>query len=883
MFPVESALKVFAAIFWIGGLVLVSYPLGAGELFFDSEDYQRTIEDKMLFSFDEDRDNNRFPDDWFLQRSNDPLGRRYDDYHSVLTDVRVGHGDEKSLHFVFSGGRAGVHSATLKLNPRYAYRMTLIRRGINLDRARGNWLRYGLFAYDKDEKVLGHFESQVSGFSPQWERTPELRIEQLPAGTYSCTLFVSIEGSVHGRSELWIDDVQLQASARIHLETGRDLNIYEKGEDMVFVQKVGGTQPGASYQLKTVVRDFLGQVIDSDTRTLKGSNTVLEESFRVPITDAEITGVYSIDTTLEQGGEKIVTSQELIARDAPQASGLQDPTFGVLLGYPRPPFKDLIHSLKKLRVSISKLDLLAPEFKFSDFMRDGELPELKPLLEKLAPDEGYQFIGVLNRIPADTLQHEKFIFNPAVHVSETFATHPDAWNGMLGKLLLLYGSVIGHWQIGDDHVDLKPEWVSQGNQVLSFLKNKAQWSEVLLPSSWQNEQPSATVYIPSEVGLAELESLLQSRKSAGLHATLQLGSKDQSKAIEILEDLVKKVTLLKASRDPAGNPLVARIFVDRLNAPDRGLMTMDYKPQTPFFAVKTLVSWFQGSEYLGRFTLDDPKIVNHVFLKGDEAFAIFWRSEKSTVKLYLSDHVERMDLMGNRKELLADGDKSISVELSSTPVFLISPYPELVRTMLSYRLGQPHLRAEVILQDQQVSLVNHFSENALFRFDIHYPEDWLNQGRVREQELTPGENFTHALRLSPSSLSASGPVKVYTDLEITLEKRHHLVRLYREDELMSDVTVDCTFFRDAIGLKMDIHLNLSQAAPRNSSFIVSASFPDGKNIETFFKDVRPGENSRQSLLVRGGLTHVGKDVTVQIKEDFGDRYINRAFPIVLKY
>ncbi|MBF0243858.1 MAG: hypothetical protein HQL31_01125, partial [Planctomycetes bacterium] len=240
-------------------------------------------------------------------------------------------------------------------------------------------------------------------------------------------------------------------------------------------------------------------------------------------------------------------------------------------------------------------------------------------------------------------------------------------------------------------------------------------------------------------------------------------------------------------------------------------------------------------------------------------------------------------LMGNSRALELNEDQSVDVDVSPIPFFLVSENVGLIKTLLSLELVRRDLSASVRLQNQTVSIQNHFGEQVKFDFDVIYPDDWIVLENVFSYELKAGEIKAHPLRLSPSSLSDLGDVGVTSELSLSLEKNHYFVKIYRRDLLSSDVTIDLKFFRAKGGLQLDLSLGLAGSALSPSSFTAAAIFPNGDHLEAFFKSVVPGGSSLDSVFVRDGESMVGKQVSIEITERGGSRYINRSFPIKVSY
>ncbi len=869
-----SFLKFTLSIF-----ILISCNLSSllfAEGFRDSKAYATFVENKRHFTFDIDHNNDGFPDPWFLEK-----GEPFQDYHSILIDNSDGYDGPSSLRVLFLGGSAGVKTAALKLDPRFAYNIRLAFRSKGLVEKHQPILEFGLVCFDDQLHEIDRFILHEVPTQQEWSLSKTLRVEQLPEKTSSSRLFIHLYSRPTGRSTLWLDDVLITATPRILVSTERMLNIFSKGEDMIFKQKIEGTQPGQTYVLKTVIKDFMQQVIQPASEELKGQEEALIREGRIPVKDQELSGVFYVYSSLIHEGRELTSVKEIVARDAGSGMQLTNPSFGVLLGRPNPPFNKLTYSMQRLGVSISKLDLFPKPFSFASFDKEKGLVDLNDLLLREALDKGIKFIGVLNEIPTESKDHVQFRINNATHPIQTFATHTDQWLALIDRLLFLYSSSITDWQVGLDHQSVNMADVSKGEKVLKAISGKASWSTILLPS--ETLRDGASIYVPADMSLDQLKERILESKASNLYVTVQLDTELSLDPLQILENLVKKVTFLKSILDDSGSPRITKIFIDRLNDPYRGLMTKNYQPNSAFFAVKTLAEWFQDSTFLGSFTLPDKQVTNFAFARGDKAFVILWReTETQDVGLWLGDELVQMDLMGNQTPAVVV-DHVHTQHLGSTPIFLISPYPELFRTILSYALINNNLQSLVQLQNQKAKITNAFSEQAKLNFSVNYPSDWIIQGGVFDLEIPPSQSAESSMELAPSSLSPAGSVPVYTDVEISLKQKRHQVKIFREDHLSTDVNISLRFYREGQDLKVDIGMQLDASAPKPSSFSVSAHFMNGDMLEAFFKDIGPGQMSRQSLYLRQGLSRVGEVVSLEAKERLGSRHINQSFTVKLEY
>ncbi|MBF0243859.1 MAG: hypothetical protein HQL31_01130, partial [Planctomycetes bacterium] len=615
-------MKMKTTALWMLLLTSLLAVLHAEGLYRDKQDYLNIIEKKNLFTFDLDKDKNDFPDSWMLEKR---MG--FEDYHAILIDHSTGFSDSESLRFTYyGGGKSGVHTGPIRLSPRFAYNISMMLKGQNLSSAMQHKLRLGLRAYDSRQNLLMEKEMVIESFMPTWTSSGVLRIETLPEATDTCSLYVHLKGLPAGQSYLWIDDVRIDETPRVAISTTQALNTYPLDEDILYSQSIQGTHPDRSYNLITTVTDFIGTTIDSSSQSFSGTDESLIIKRKVP-QPLGIAGVFYIHSRLESGSEVLVETNQIVARNDIHTRSDLDPSFGVILGKPRPPFNDLITSLNLLGISMSKLDFLPADFSFTRYSTSEGLTDLNDLLLEKAPDRGFRFIATLNSIPSESFSHTQFEVNPAEHIIETFPTHKDQWIALLESLLFKYGNVINGWQIGGDAVPIPASRLGPAKDVLDFLRTKANWTSILIPSSWSEALPVDTpnLYIPSELSLGEITELFKDRKKGTIFLTLQLDSLEENRPVTIVENLIKKITYIKSLYNDAGEPLVKKIFFDRLTDEQRGLMTPEYHPHTSYFATRTLVSWFQDSVFLGQLTLADRGIQSYVFQQGKRDFIILWR------------------------------------------------------------------------------------------------------------------------------------------------------------------------------------------------------------------------------------------------------------------
>lgn len=856
--------------YWVCFAVFFIPVFLSAELFKSKEEFKHFVEQKRHFSFDIDRDKNRFPDTWFLQ-----TGPDFQTYHSLLIDLNEGYQDKSSLRVVFSGGKTGIYTAPLKLDPRFAYNIHLYFKGKNLGSKFNNELEFGLKSFNKNQKLIKTYSKIHKTFNENWIESHMLRVEKLPDHSDSCILFVNLNGRPSGRSLLWLDDIQIQTSPRIIFDTKRNLNIFAKGEPIIYSQRIEGTTPKKVYSFISTVKDFLGNTIKTFNREIQGQISPIVLKYQLPIQN-EVSGVYYVQSSLKNDDITLIERTEIVARNTDRKSD-KSSELGVVVGSPKAPFDRLLDSLNLLGTPVSTIDLLQKPFSFSNYSTNHGLVHLNELLLEKAPDHGYQFIGVLNAIPTEAKNHQKFEVNPPEHLIETFPTHTTSWIQLLDSILFKYGNILNAWQIGDSRTPISLKQFESGNLVLDFIRKKADWMDILLPTQPNEIVPAPTlknIYIPNTTTLNELKSQLEKQKE-DIIATVQLDSLLATPKPIIISKLVKKITILKTY------PKVKRIFIDRLTDPEFGLMTRNYKPQSSYFAVKTLIHWLQNAQFLGSIQVQDKSIVNYVFQKNEFAYSIIWRNSRSANStFYLGKKLQLMDLMGNQSNLNVTEDHSATLPIGPIPIFLITPYPNLWKSILSFKLLEKNIQAKVKLQKQRFNMVNHFNDLGKFDLDIRYPLDWTVEKNIFSQEINSKNSLSHQISLSPSSLSPlDKKIPVTTHLSISLPNIHHHVRIYREDQIHSDITAGMKFYHSKGGLQIDISVSLDKNATRMGSFIASALMPGGESLEVFFKNVLPGEKSIQSSYLPNAKLFIGKTASLTVKENLGNRYISSSFPI----
>lgn len=878
----------------LGGLALLGAssslllgPLNAApsEPFKTKAELYKSVEKKRHFSFEWDQDLNQFPDDWFVEK-----GPKFESYHKTLLSPQQGYNSDTALAMQFSGGRTGVVSAPLKLEQRFAYNIKLHYRSTGLHAKFNHVLSFGLRAYDIDDQLLATYTSTQTDFSKDWNISDLLRIESLPENTHSCTLFIQLAGRPSGLATLFVDELKIEASPRIVFKTGQNLNTYASDSKVQFQQIIEGTQIGKTYQYASQIRDFMGNPIGADSdKSIRGSVQAITLDKEIPNAPS---GVYYVTSTLKDGDRTLVHREDIVAKNSDRPQTGSNPKFGVLLGHPQAPFEPLLESMKLLGTSISKLNLYPEDFSFSQYEPKTGLEKLNPLLKRLAPDAGYHFIAVLNRYPLnETKAKAKDPYQLPSNVVQTFPMFPKPWQSHLDNIILHYGNVFSDWQFGHDQQIVGREDLNQGSEVIEHLKQNTDWMKLYTPDRYDSQLANEegfikNLFIPAQTTDEDLLKALADTPLEQIDVTVQVAQNDSAQQLEIIENLVRKITYLKASQNRRGENLVRRLFIDRLSGDHYGLMNQKYQPQSSYFAVKTLIYWMHNAEYIGQFQNPDHDVVSHVFTRGDEAFTILWRQQRSNqkVQLHLGDELKLMDLMGNTKNLQNDERGGVSFELGSTPIFVVSPHPELWQTILSIQLTHSDLKAKVQFQNQGLQFKNFFPQQAKFDLNFRYPEGFQLQVSQFSVEVPSQSTQQQTLQLSPSPLfPLNKGVPLYLDLEVSYPKVHHRAIVYREDKLNSDVTLEANFFKDPEGLKLGVHLNLNPQAKKASTFIVSVLLPDGQTLETFFKRVQPGEQRQNTLFILNGEKHLGKTLVLTARESIGQRYLNAEFDIKTNY
>lgn len=871
--------KFFLAIILIAITQLTSYANDT-DTYLNKQVFLEQIGKKRLFTFNVDKDKNNFPDTWFIQK-----GKGFQQYHSILIDNQTGSDDRKSLRFVFTGGKTGVYTAPIVLSQRFAYNISLFHKIKQLKKQFGHSFIFGLRALDENQKVIDIFKQNIDNSSENWKQTPILRIEKLPKNVKSCVLFIEIEGRYSERNLFWIDQIEITSSPRIQLSTKRDLNIFNQGEEIHFDTSIHGTIVGKNYELEVNIQDFLGQIVENKKLTLAGKIEAYHFKEKINKPSSE-TGVYYINLKLSHQSQLLAEKTEIVARKITQKN-TNHSEFGVLLGEPKPPFSNLLFSLEMLGSPISKINLLPSSFSFKEWNKKEGLISFNPLLLRDAPDKGFKFIGVLDKIPTEADNHFKFRVNPANHITDTFTTHTTEWGTILDDILFKYGNVLSDWQFGPDNISMTQEKVKEAKPIYDLLKDKADWMKVFYPihndlKSLNSQTPN--YFIKNSIPLNKIKEKI-SQLTQTIPVTLELDSEFNTKRPQIIANLVKKISILRSAKLENGTPKTKPIFIDSLNSDSKGLMTKDYKPHSTYFAAKTVFSWMQNSEFIGSFFIENKNLENYVFTKADKAFVVLWNNKnESNDKFYLGKQVQLMDLMGNKNMLSIATDQSITVKTSSIPVILITDKPNLWKTILSYQLLNKNIEAAIKLQNQNIQLTNHFKNNGKFDLEIRYPGDWVLENNIFASEIQSKQTEKHNFKLSPSALSPVGkPIKTYNHLRISLPNENHFVVIYREDNILSDILPDMKFYKTHNGLQIDIHIGISEKFKGKTSFIASAMMPGGEVIEALFKNVKTGQKSIYKSYLPAGLNYIGQDAQLSIRQHTGTKSILKSFPIKLAF
>lgn len=425
--------------------------------------------DGWHFSFEEDEDSNRFPDNWGRSKNYklaDGKTLAFASWAEINLDSKIKKDGNYSLHFFFQGAQPiGLETDAFKIDNFSAYELS---SWFNLDPASSTRTKVimGIYWYDKDLKQLpqqteDHFTVEhTSG----WELRRQ-RINLLHASAVYAKIYMRVEGE-DNEAHIWVDETRFYKRPRISIETNKFLHIFNEDELFALKVNIRGLEV-SKYFLDVNILNIFNENIFSNTQPVIVTEEVLQQQKGInlvinptevgsyidknkPEKNRLVKGVFKVNVILRSETDEIGGNSIRIGRtkiDKRMRIKDDGEIFGITL--------DSLENAYQLRNS---LDLM------------GVLRVKLPVWDKNLEWEGTQYKSdeIPNRL-ADIIKEVKSgenqpeiigVFAPRPRIIENAAekgilnlvrADEKIWKPYFDNAIYNFRTTIKMWQLGDDH------------------------------------------------------------------------------------------------------------------------------------------------------------------------------------------------------------------------------------------------------------------------------------------------------------------------------------------------------------------------------------------------------------------------------------------------
>lgn len=808
-----------------------------------------------LYNFEEPNNPFDLPGSFYRAQSDPTTGIEragYPVFNQAAFDFDVAHTGDASVRLPIRRG-----SVSLRLRPgalpifvEADYRVSCFVRGEGLTHARFRLLVRFL---DASGNAIEGSELRTDPILPlsQWERVEIV----VPGGRTPGAAFLQIDTELVqpkliGASDLgehqiwpedytgqaWVDDILVEQLPRLILRTQASSNIVmapEKPRLNLLVRDLTGLELIA----RLTVRDHLGRVIDTQSRTV--------ESSRIPsIWDPNLTGFgwYSARVELISSGHVI----SVVPVEFCWVPGLeQDTTLDSAVTISRSRYGISAERYEpKLLGMLDELTerLAADSLVLGVWTTDSDVPEVNHQaltlgeLSNITSNSWSRLVISLPQVPGEI---GKMLQTDAGEVLRVLATtdaeEPDRIENLLEPLLDRLGQFVRRWRLGsldEDSIfwdDRLAERIDSARGVLSMLVPgpivDLPWASDLDfgPLESASSLGAVTINIPAGMGIHAVTDVLQRWADSGLNQTVKLsmalgsGGSDSFGPAQACSELVKRMVLVEAAvadlkltpapdvelikpwrwsedLDPVLHPMPEaaawRATIDRLHG-RRVSANLAFQPGTHVYLLTpvntdsdrggALVAWNETAPL-------DEAVVS-IFLGDDDVTVIdMWGNQSGTIS------PTRIDI-GEGKGLDIH-----EIPITTEPVFIEGIDVNLALFTSSVRLDNPLIESVPGPHNRMISITNPWTvaiDGSMIvtepgpRLSSGRPSGWDISPRVVRFSAGPGETVNIPIEIDFSTVEQTGQKQLVVDVLLSSGPVSERIRAASKFELaLSGVELD---------------------------------------------------------------------------------------------
>lgn len=286
-----------------------------------------------VFNFEEDEDNNGFPDNWSRSKNyklSDGKTLAFASWAEIKLDSKNKKDGQYSLYIYSQGAQPiGIETDVFKIDNNSAYELS---SWFNLDpesTPRTSAI-LGIYWYDKDLNLLPQKTEDrfTVKHTTGWENIKQ-RINLIHNNAIYARIYLRVEGD-DPEGKIWVDETKFYKRPRISIETNKFLHIFNENEPFTFQVKIRGLEK-SSYSFDVNITDVYNNKIFKTSKDFSIKDEDLEQkneiSFTINPNDKSaatdkdkldklhlLKGAFTVNVTLFKEGDEIGGNSARIGR-----------------------------------------------------------------------------------------------------------------------------------------------------------------------------------------------------------------------------------------------------------------------------------------------------------------------------------------------------------------------------------------------------------------------------------------------------------------------------------------------------------------------------------------------------------------------------------------
>ena len=314
---------------------------------------------------------------------------------------------------------------------------------------------------------------------------------------------------------------------------------------------------------------------------------------------------------------------------------------------------------------------------------------------------------------------------------------------------------------------------------------------------------------------------------------------------------------------------------------ERGVLRPDGRPDELLLPYRTTARMIGNLRKAGSLRLPSQS-QNAVFVGAEKAVLMLWSPEPTTEKLFLGDDVKVVDVWGRMMELPTSVDSRQphqTIQVGRLPIFVIGVDPMLLAFRMSVDT-EPNQFDSLLGEQQRLKIMftNPTRDAMAGTVRLHSPKSWTIEDPTRHWEVLAGRSTDEEFDVVLGNTAKIGSYELPIQFELdTVPPK--LITVYREisvgpEGLIVKVT---TRLMKSGDLRVQIEMTNRSSRPQAYNSLL---FAPGRQYESSFIQIKPGETIRREIYWEDGSALIGRKMTLRAIEQDGSRVLN--YPIQVR-